>query len=284
MKKLICALLSLLFALHFSACRITVINDTDAPESNVENDSQENSGSEIGGSDENTENNESGENNEDTETVPPVPLHSGLFIEGISTEQMIEYFNEVVLRVEYSSGDGDASLVQKWKEPIYYHIEGSATDKDLAVLNGLFSQLNDVAGFPGIFPADSEHFVNLIILFLEESDFNLRFSSVINGETADGAVQFWYYTETNDIYDGQIGYRTDISQEIRDSVLLEEIVNLLGISDTVLRDDSITYQYSSDALVLSEVDWVILKLLYDPRIECGMDIDACRSVLEELYY
>ena len=61
-------------------------------------------------------------------------------------------------------------------------------------------------------------------------------------------------------------------------------MNLLGVSDTVLREDSITYQYGSEAVELSEVDWVILKLLYNPKIECGMNAAQCEAVIRELYY
>jgi len=58
----------------------------------------------------------------------------------------------------------------------------------------------------------------------------------------------------------------------------------LGISDTTLREDSIVYQYGSEITQLSDVDWAILKLLYDPAMECGMDREACAAVLETLYY
>ena len=107
---------------------------------------------------------------------------------------------------------------------------------------------------------------------------------MLQGDYATGATQFWYYTNTNDIYTARIGYRTDISQEERNSILIEEIVNTLGITDTVLRTDSIVYQYSDENLALSDVDWIILKLLYDPAIRCGMDFDSCSRIIPELYY
>ena len=107
---------------------------------------------------------------------------------------------------------------------------------------------------------------------------------MLQGDYATGATQFWYYTDTNDIYTARIGYRTDISQAERNSILIEEIVNTLGITDTVLRTDSIVYQYSDENLALSDVDWIILKLLYDPAIRCGMDFDSCSRIIPELYY
>ena len=221
------------------------------------------------------------------ESVPPAttePGHSSLYLPDVTTEEMIKYFREVVLDMEYTAGDGDATLVQKWMTPIYYMISGEPTDADRELLNSLFGQLNEIEGFPGIFPTEDENQKNLSISFLDANTFRLAFSDFLRGEEADGAVQFWYYTASNDIYTGRIGYRTDISQEIRNSVILEEVINLLGFNDTVLREDSIVYQYSSDATQLSETDWVLLKLLYHPDIRCGMNYEECQAVLEQLYY
>ena len=217
-------------------------------------------------------------------TQPTEPPHSALYVPGISQADMIRYFNEVVLNVEYSDGTGDATLVQKWQGPIRYRIFGDPTDRDVAMVKSLCDQLNQIPDFPGIREAEAGEYQNLTFYFMSKTDFTNNFSDVIHGEEADGAVQFWYYTATNEIHEGRIGIRTDISQQLRDSVILEEIVNLLGISDTVLRADSIVYQYGSDVTQLSQVDWAILKLLYDPAIQCGMNATQCREVLERLYY
>ena len=219
---------------------------------------------------------------EDTE--PTAPAHAALYLPEYTSQQVWEYFEEVVLRTEYSDGTGNAALVQKWKDPILYSIYGTPTEEDLSVLTALFAQLNEIPGFPGIYaPAEGEP-SNLTIGFWDSGDFNLYFSDFLNGEDAYGATQYWYYNETNDIYTANVGYRTDIDQSIRASVLIEEIVNMLGVSDTVLRTDSIVYQYSDDNTALSDMDWLILKLLYHPEIQCGMDFDDCRTVIEELYY
>jgi hypothetical protein len=216
-------------------------------------------------------------------TAPTGPVHSPLYIQGVSQEQMITYFNEVVLSMEYSSGDGNPSVVQKWANPIYYYIVGQPTDRDQAVLEKLTAQLNAIPGFPGIRPATGLA-RNVGLHFLDRAAFRAQFSAVVGGEDAEGAVQFWYYTASNVIHEGRIGYRTDISQQTRDSVIPEEIVNLLGVNDTVLRKDSIVYQYASTATELSEVDLVILQLLYNPKIQCGMDAKACEAVIKTLYY
>lgn len=210
--------------------------------------------------------------------------HSKLYIPNYSTQQILDYFEEVVLHMEYADGNGNTSLVQKWNAPIRYRIYGDYTKTDLEVLTNLFAQLNEVKGFPGIYAASQGEQENLTIDFFDQETFSAVFSSIINGEDAYGATQFWYYTDTNEIHTASVGYRTDIDQTTRTSILIEEIINMLGISDTVLREDSIVYQYSNDNIALSDVDWVILKLLYDPSICCGSDFDGCSASIRELYY
>lgn len=212
------------------------------------------------------------------------PAHSPLYLPQYSQDQIWESFEEVVFHMEYSDGTGDTSLVQKWLSPMYYDISGDPTDEDLAVLTNLFEQLNGIDGFPGIYAADSLDSANLSISFLDEDAFFEDFSECVNGEDAYGATQFWYYTDTNEIHTANVGYRTDLDQDTRTSILLEEIVNMLGITDTVLREDSIVYQYSNDNMALSDVDWLILKLLYSTDIYCGMNAEGCRPIIEELYY
>ena len=219
---------------------------------------------------------------EETETT--APAHTPLYLPQYTAQQIMEYFEEVVLDIEYTDGTGDATLVQKWKEPIRYRVFGMPTDEDLAVLETLFAQLNEISGFPGIYAAADEEPGNLTIRFLEPEAFRANFATLLNGEDAYGAVQFWYYTDSNEIYTANVGYRADIDQSTRTSVLLEEIVNMLGITDTIQRTDSIVYQYSNDNTALSDIDWLILKLLYDPAIQCGMGFDSCRAIIQQLYY
>lgn len=218
------------------------------------------------------------------ETTATEPIHSPFYHPDYTPQQIQEYFEEVVLHVEYSDGTGNAELVQKWQMPVGYRISGTPTQEDLEVLETFFTQLNALEGFPGIFPAEENEVEQLRISFLEPDIFRDSFSSVVNGEDAFGATEFWYYTDTNELYSARIGYRTDLDQNTRNSILLEEIVNTLGISDTLLREDSITYQYSNVNLALSDVDWILLKLLYHPDIRCGMDAQACAGVIARLYY
>lgn len=215
-----------------------------------------------------------------TEDTTP---HSEFYAPGVSEDEMVAYFKEVVLNMEYTTGEGDATVVQKWDRPISYRIEGVPDHRDAELLNEFTKQLNQVEGFPGMRAATGLE-QNVTISFLHDKDFVPQFAHLLKGERADGVVQFWYYNNTNEIYSGRIGYRKDASQKTRESVIPEEIVNLLGISDTTARKDSITYQYSNEATEPSAVDWSIIKLLYNPKIRCGMTAAECETVIRELYY
>lgn len=217
-----------------------------------------------------------------TESAETVPEHSELYIPGVSVEDVIVYFNEVCLDSEFSDG-GAPTLVQKWIQPIYYSIYGEYTQEDLQVLTAFTEQLNAIEGFPGISQAQEDWQTNLRIHFCTEQEMvNLMGGERFYG--LDGAVTYWY-DGNNEIYDEIICYRQDIDQYVRNSVILEEIYNGLGLTqDTLLREDSIIYQEYTTPQSLTEVDVLLLKLLYHRDILCGMDAAQCEQVIYNLYY
>lgn len=218
-------------------------------------------------------------------TTEEVIVHSPFYIEGYSVEDVITYFTEVVLDSEYSTGEGNSSCVQKWLNPIQCVMYGDGTQKDKEVLLDFFEKLNQIEGFPGITMVNTNEWANIKMYFLVQQDFNANFGNIINYELADGAVEYWYWNDTNELFEARIGYRSDIDQSIRNAVLLEEVINGLGMAnDTILREDSIIYQYFNEVQDLSEMDWLILKLLYHPNITCGMDYESCSEVIRGLYY
>lgn len=215
------------------------------------------------------------------ETIaPPAPQHAPLFIDGISVDDLVSYFNEVCLEAEFINS-GDPSRLQKWTTPIYYVIYGEPTQEDLYVLNDFAAWLNTIEGFPGIWKAEDPMDANLRIFF-DDAD-NMKQILGDNFTNMDGGVTFWYRNDS--IYDAVICYRTDLTQELRNSVILEEIYNGLGpIQDTDLREDSIIYSGFSMPQQLTGLDELILKLLYHPSMKVGMDANGCEEVIRQLYY
>ena len=194
---------------------------------------------------------------------------------------MIRYFNEVCLNAEFVLA-GDPTRLQKWVVPIRYYINGTYTEEDKATLDKFVSWLNQIDGFPGMHSVDDPVLANLRINFCDADAYLALMGDNFYG--TDGGVTFWY-NGANQIYDATIGYRTDLDQKTRNSVILEEIYNGLGpINDTWERNTSIIYAGYSIPQWLSEEDQLILKLLYHPMMECGMNAQQCEAVIRQLYY
>ncbi len=211
-------------------------------------------------------------------TIPTTaPPEEKLHIPGVSTEDVILWFNEVCLDAEMIHS-GDASLLQKWVVPIQYQIIGQPTQEDRATLEDFTAWLNTIEGFPGI-SETSEH-ANLRIHFVDEAEMLTVMGEQFTG--MDGAVTFWY--EENEIYDAIICIRTEIPQSLRNSVILEELYNGLGpIQDTAIRPDSIIYGEYSEPQSLTAADQLILRLLYHPDMRPGMDGAQCETIIREIY-
>lgn len=217
-------------------------------------------------------------------TIPPTEptevLHSPLYLPELPVEDVITFFNEVCLSAEYVNS-GDPSLVQKWTGPLVYQVHGHPTPEDMVTLEGFAAALNQIPGFPGIREAQYPEEATLNINFCSRNDFvNLMGDNFLG---ADGGVTFWY--EQNQIYNAIIGICTDLDQELRNSVIQEELYNGLGpVQDTVLRTDSIIWSGFSHPQSPTPVDWLILELLYHPDIQCGWNAEACEKAIRSLYY
>lgn len=215
-----------------------------------------------------------------TEATEPQPLHSPLYIPGTAVEDVIFWFNEVCLDAEFINS-GDPSVLQKWEETIVYTLYGSYNNEDLAVLCEFAAWLNGLEGFPGIREAEEGEYSNLRIHFCSGQQMVEILGDNFWG--MDGGVTFWYLEDA--IYDETICVREDLSRALRTSVLLEELYNGLGpVQDTVSRPDSIIYSEYAEPQNLTEVDRLLLKLLYHPEMDCGMTADECETVIRSLYY
>lgn len=216
------------------------------------------------------------------ETVPEQtePAHSELYIPDVSVEDVIIYFNEVCLDSEITHG-GDPSVVQKWTAPICYELHGSYTAEDIRVIEEFCDWLNTVHGFAGIYESEYSEQTTMNIYFCPQSEIPERMGDQYT--YMDGAVTYWY--EENQIYNAIICCRSDVDQHLRNSVILEEIYNSLGsVQDTTLRPDSLIYQFYAEPQELTQVDELIIRLLYHPDMLCGMDAAQCEEVIRSLYY
>ena len=212
--------------------------------------------------------------------APTLPPHSELYVPGVEVEDVIAYFNEVCLNAEFVNS-GDPSYLQRWNAPITYRVYGEPTEEDLKKIEAFSLWLNTRFGFPGIYEAGQGEYANLQIHFCDQQTMMDLLGDNFAG--MDGGVTFWY--ENDVIYDAIICIRTDLDQHLRNSVILEELYNGLGpVQDTELRPDSIIYAGFSEPQDLTQIDRLILELLYHPDLRCGMNAEECEAVIRDLYY
>lgn len=209
------------------------------------------------------------------------PPHTDLFDPQLPLETVLRYFSEVCLDAEYSTGPGDTTLVQKWDVPIICYVNGDPTPEDLAVLERLAQWLDQVEGFPGFRLTQDPNEANVQIYFCPQARIPDYLGDDFYG--VDGGVTYWY--EDNRMYAATVCYSTDTDQTLRNSVILEEIYNMLGpAQDTDLRPDSIIFSGFSQPQWLTPEDQLILRLLYHPTMAPGMDREGAASVIEQLYH
>ena len=212
-------------------------------------------------------------------TTPSEPPHTPFYDPEVSVEDVIAYFNEVCLDAEVVNS-GDASVIQKWDVPIYYYINGTPTEEDLLVLENFTAWLNTIEGFPGIARTTDLNQLNLNIYFCSAQQLLDIMGNQFEGN--DGAVVFWYSNDA--IYNENICIRTDLDQTLRNSVIMEELYNGMGpIQDTSLREDSLIFSGFSSPQEMTDMDKLIMQLLYHPDIKCGMDAQTCAQIIRELY-
>lgn len=199
-------------------------------------------------------------------------------------QQIIDYFVAVAMSAEYNldgSPDGTLRPIVKWLSPIYYSYSGNATDYDLFLLETLMDELSSINGIPGFSPADHKNRANLSIRFAmaDEMDYVQGFYN----PNFDGYFTVWW-TAGMALYDARIHYRAEgLQQYYRNPTLCEELLQILGImNDSYDYPSSLFYQPYNTVQWPSDLDWVIVELLYHPSIRPGMDEAEVRTALANI--
>ena len=197
---------------------------------------------------------------------------------GYSADEIINYFCDVALGAEY--GDAEEAVI-RWEQPVSLYVDtNGATEADLELIDRLVSALNLIEGFPGITRVDSLMSANLRVSFVDSA-------GMINavGNADDGIFNGYVTVSWTNyrIYTGDIYYRTELSQELRNAVIVEELCQSLGLlTDTYDHPDSIFYQYHTTTAWPTALDWAVIRLLYSDGIVPGMDESAVRTAAASL--
>ena len=165
-------------------------------------------------------------------------------------------------------GDEHSSLL-RWESPIFVYVGGNATREDLKQTDEFLMQLSfRVPLFPPIQRVEDEALANVTLYFVPKNDMAAYVSNYLPGN--DGFVTYFY--RDNVIYAAEIAVSSDdTTQAERNGILREELVNGFGLGKDHYRySDSVIYEPYNTAQTLSEVDWLMLNMVYSPYVWPGM--------------
>ena len=167
---------------------------------------------------------------------------------------------------EYSGGrDG----LVRWETPIRVYVGGKPTKADLNTLDNFLIQLSSrVPGLPNITRVSSESSANVKIYFVPLK----QLGNYVPGYVSGNWGMFHYNYTSWKITNAEIGIATDkTNQKSRNHLIKEELVGALGLAnDHNSYSDSILYQPWTTTQELSEVDWMMLNMLYHKDVYPGM--------------
>jgi len=182
--------------------------------------------------------------------------------------QALQLLSTCAFRSEYGNASEGQTLT-RWEDEITIWVGGSATKDDLATLDQFIMDLSfRVPSLPVIRRVKRDTDAAIRIWYVPFA----QMQYYVEGYIDDNWGFFHYEANHGSITSARIAIASDITdQQERNHLLLEEIVGSLGLpNDHNVFSDSIIYQQWTTVQSLSEVDWLMLNMLYSPVTSPGM--------------
>jgi len=197
-------------------------------------------------------------------------------------------FIHVALRNEYSAGK---KPLVKWQQPIKIWIQHKVGDQALhdELADAHIKHLNQIIGHP-IYRVQTRQEANVVWIFTQQKNWGEDVEREMGKESTKhmfGAVcQAGYKTnpKTHEIISATVVIPVDQARSHGKLVacIVEEITQTLGLpNDSEFAYPSIFNDKTPEDL-LSPLDIVLLKLLYEPELKTGMTESQARPVLRKL--
>ena len=172
-----------------------------------------------------------------------------------------------------------ASRLSRWEGPIRICLTGSPSSDDRKQLNQFIMEIaTHCPNVPNIRLTDSEQDADITVYY---GPLNTLSQHVDFYQEGNWGMFSYYYNSRHVIYSGKVGIATDKNNTASKRHLLrEELIGVLGLTnDHSIYSDSILYQEWTTTGQLSDVDWLMLNMLYDPDLSCNMTAAEARSIL-----
>lgn len=204
---------------------------------------------------------------------------------------LVDSFVEIALNNEHAP---QISPVRKWMSPIEYFVLHRVADQDLhnRLIRTHFDQLSEITGL-AIRPAASPNTANYLIVLSREDALKDDLLTYFGWKSATQREKYFRESTCLGIFSTKadnVIFRAVViipvdrvrAQGKLVACVVEELTQVFGLpNDSEKVFPSVFNDRSSDTY-LSGLDWLLLKMLYDPRIKPGMNERAVRPVLRRI--
>ena len=126
---------------------------------------------------------------------------------------------------------------------------------------------------------ESDDSVNFTMRFLDYEEYTSASLAAIGDGYTDGYSSIWF--RGGEITDAEIGVCNDLSRTNKNHVILEEIIQALGLqNDTYDYPESLFYQGYNEPQWPCELDWFLIRFLYHPELAPMMKEPLVRMTAE----
>ncbi len=181
-------------------------------------------------------------------------------------QEQISYFLEIALGSEFRSET--KPMIHKWSGDIRIQYFGNPTSEDLATLQSVIRELNELTqGSINLQLVSSNP--NLTMYFVPESQFKryepgyvpVNYGFFMTRWDSNGEIR-----NANVLITSQ-----NVTQRERSHLIREELTQSLGLMrDSYKYPESMFYQPWTDVTQYAEIDRALIRMLYNPNIQPGM--------------
>jgi len=214
-------------------------------------------------------------------------LASGFFSQCKSSENNISKSDLTRLKQTYSSeainyfydtgycldGVGTSEFVSKWNKDIQIYLEGELWPNDSIYVKKAIAEINELNLSVKLFLTNDTSLANIKMYFGNYEYLEQKMGSQNRNFFGTGIIPYYTsYIECSrigiaNITQGYFNMNTSDRLETRQSIILEEISNSLGITgDSWLHYKSLFFEGHDCTLKLSALDKDIIRFLYEPCI------------------
>ena len=192
----------------------------------------------------------------------------------------LDCFMTCAFSVEYSGNRNNVSkTLTRWEKTIKICVTGSPSNDDLRQLDKFIMDIaTHCPNMPNIRVVKNEWEANLTVYYGPLKELGKHLDMYREGNW--GAFSYTY-SGGGQMTSAKVAIATDVNwTESKRHLLMEELVGTFGLTnDHYAYTDSILYQEWTTVGELSEVDWLMLNMLYDPDLKCGISAQKAYDIL-----